>query len=249
MTDDLLGAMAILGRHPRASNAVFLVDVETDAGSIRALYKPVSGERPLWDFPRGELARREVATHAVARALGIDVVPNTVWREDAPLGPGSLQRWIEDASLADVDVTPEVPPGWHHVLDAELEDGTPVRLVHRDDEDLRALALLDAIVNNGDRKAGHILRDADGRLWAVDHGVTFHVEPRLRTVLWGFTGDPIPTAFADRMDTDLTLLPEVRIALDDAELEALDARMHALRATGVHPGPSPDWPAIPWPVY
>ena len=250
MTSDLLGPITIIGRHPRASNAVFLVDVQGDDGTVRALYKPVSGERPLWDFPRGELARREVATYAVAQALALDVVPDTVWRTDAPLGPGSLQRWITDASLDDVEVAQDVPPGWHHVLDAELEDGTPVCLIHRDDAALRALALLDAIVNNGDRKAGHILRDRNGHLWAVDHGVTFHAEPRLRTVLWGFVGEAIDTDLLARLDAELlTRLPALTAALDDAELHALTRRIQSLREAGVHPGPSPEWPAIPWPVY
>lgn len=249
MTTDLIGSVTILGRHPRASNAVFLVDVHGDEGIVRAIYKPVSGERPLWDFPRGELARREVATHAVATALGLDLVPDTVWVEQAPLGPGSLQRWIDDASLNDVEIVQEVPEGWHHVLDAELEDGTPVQLVHRDDAALRALAVLDAIVNNGDRKAGHILRDASGHLWAVDHGVTFHADPKLRTVLWGFVDDPIAPDLLARLDTDLTALPAVRSALDTTELDALVERVRALRESGVHPGPAPDWPAIPWPVY
>ena len=250
MSSDLLGSVSVLGRHPQASNAVFLVEVtQDDAPAVRAIYKPVAGERPLWDFPRGELARREVATHDVAQALGLSLVPMTIWRDDLPLGPGSLQRWVEEASLDDVDVVAEVPDGWCHVLDAELQDGTPVALVHRDLADLRALALLDAVVNNGDRKAGHILRDPAGHLWAVDHGVTFHAEPKLRTVLWGFEGEAIDADLLARLSIDLTDLPAVRIALDDSERAALADRVAVLRAEGVYPGPSPDWPAIPWPIY
>ena len=250
MSAELLGSVSILGRHPQASNAVFLVEVAQESGpAVRAIYKPVAGERPLWDFPRGELARREVATHDVALALGLPIVPTTIWRDDLPLGPGSLQRWVEEATLDDVDVVPAVPDGWCHVLDAELQDGTPVALVHRDLDDLRALALLDAVVNNGDRKAGHILRDPSGHLWAVDHGVTFHADPKLRTVLWGFEGAPIDAGLLDRLDAALTDLPSVRIALDDEERAALVERVALLRQEGVYPGPSPDWPAIPWPIY
>ena len=182
----LTTAVTVIGRHPHASNAAYVVECATDSAPVRALYKPAAGERQLWDFPDTVLGLREVAAYEVSQQLGIPHVPPTVWREDLPLGPGSLQLWIDDASVADVDVVESPDEGWLHVLDAELTDGTCVQVVHRDLPVLRALALLDAVMNNADRKAGHLLRDPEGRLWAVDHGVTFHAEPKLRTVLWGF---------------------------------------------------------------
>ncbi len=243
------GTVTIVGEHPDASNGVFIVDVTAGSTTTRALYKPISGERHLWDFPRGELARREVLTFALARAMHFTFVPDTVWRDDAPAGPGSLQRWIEPATTHDVAISTSVEAGWCHILDAQLSDGAPVVLVHRDLEDLRALAFFDAIVNNGDRKAGHILRDVSGDLFAIDHGVTFHADPKLRTVLWGFAGQRIPDDLLDRCDVDVRSVPEITETLDAVELEALQSRIALLKATKVHPAPDPSWPSIPWPIY
>ena len=245
----LHGAITLIGRHPAASNAVFLVDVANADTTVRALYKPVAGERPLWDFPGGALARREVAAHRFASALGLPVVPETVWREDGPHGPGSLQRWIESAEVVDVGVFETVEEAWLPVLDAELQDGTAVVVAHRDRSDLRAVAMLDALMNNADRKAGHLLRDAADALWAVDHGVTFHREPKLRTVLWGFAGQPL----ADDLVEVLTLVPAALDALTgwipEDEIDAVQGRADSLLGRGVFPAPTGEWPSIPWPIY
>lgn len=241
--------ITLIGRHPAASNAVFLVEVATDDGPVRALYKPVAGERPLWDFPEGALARREVAAHRFALALGIPVIPETVWRADGPHGPGSLQRWIESAEVVDVGVFEALEDAWLPVLDAELEDGTAVVVAHRDRSDLRAVALLDALMNNADRKAGHLLRDPGHALWAVDHGVTFHREPKLRTVLWGFAGQPL----ADDLVDVLTRVPSALAALDgwipEEEIDSVQGRADSLLGRGVFPAPTGEWPSIPWPIY
>ena len=243
------GAVQIVGRHPVASNAVFVVDVELDDRRERAIYKPVAGERELWDFPSGNLARREVAAYRFANALGIDVIPVTVWRDDLQHGPGSLQRWIDDAEPKDVEVVTEVADGWLHVLDAELQDGTPVVVAHRDSPDLRMLAVLDALMNNADRKAGHVLRDPDGKLWAVDHGVTFHAESKLRTVLWGFVGQPLDDAHVEALVAVPNALDAVSDWLDDIELDAIQGRADSLLGRGLFPAPSGEWPAIPWPIW
>ncbi len=237
MIELLRGAtLEVLGRHPYASNQVFIVQCRGE-GELRAIYKPVAGERPLWDFPRGELARREVATYALSELLGLGLVPPTVWREDGPLGPGSLQLWIEDAELTDVDIVQQPEAGWCAVLDAQLEDGTEVTVVHRDLPELRELAFFDAVLNNGDRKAGHMLRDAQGRLWAVDHGVTFHADPKLRTVLWGFRGEAVADALLDRLGALDVELPELRSALDAKELRALQERAQGLLRARAYPDP------------
>lgn len=243
-----VGAIEVIGRHPLASNAAFLVRLE-GYDRLLALYKPVAGERPLWDFPGGNLAWREVAAYRFATALGLDCVPPTVWREDAPYGPGSLQRWVEEAEVRDVVVAQAAPSGWLPVLEAQLEDGTDVVVAHDDRADLRMLALLDALMNNADRKGGHLLRDADGGLVAVDHGVTFHHEDKLRTVLWGFTGDAFGAdelALLDRLQEATVVLHDL---LTEVEVQAVRARGHALRQAGCFPTPSPNWPAIPWPVF
>ena len=243
------GAITVLGRHPYASNNAYVVQCETETASCRALYKPVAGERALWDFPDTALAAREVAAFAVAEALDLQCIPETVWRDDAPAGPGSLQRWIDDASIEDVAVLTDYDDSWLHVFEAQLTDGTDVHVVHRDSEELRAIAFLDVLLNNADRKAGHLLRGPDGHLWGVDHGVTFHAEPKLRTVLWGFVGQTIADELLARLSVPLHELPEVASVLNEAELAALQDRMQALLRTRVYPEPSPDWPAVPWPVF
>lgn len=244
-----LGDVTILGRHPQASNMALVVECTLDDRTARALYKPASGERPLWDFPGAVLGRREVAAFEFAIALGFDFVPPTIWRDDLPLGPGSLQLWIEDASTSDVDVFATVPSGWLPVLEATTEDGGRVHVAHCDDPDLRALAFLDVLMNNADRKAGHLLRDARGSLHAVDHGVTFHVEPKLRTVLWGFASQPIDSELLQRADPAVVELPALQGSLTSEELSALASRIETLRTEQVYPMPSPDWPAIPWPIF
>nr|WP_179755976.1 SCO1664 family protein [Kineococcus aurantiacus] len=198
------GELRVRGRLADASNATLYSTVETDEGELACVYKPVSGERPLWDFPDRTLARREVASYAVSASTGWDVVPPTVFR-DGPLGPGSVQLWLQQdgadpadaddvvlpapgAGLIDIVATRRVPPGWHTVLDAEDGGGRAVSLVHADDLRLRRIAVLDVVLNNADRKGGHVLPGWSGAVHGVDHGLTFHEEPKLRTVLWGFGG-------------------------------------------------------------
>lgn len=243
------GEISILGRHPAASNTVFLVDVTLQDVTARAIYKPVAGERPLWDFPQGNLARREVAASAFITALGFAFVPPTVWRDEAPYGAGSLQLWVDDATIEDVEIMDVLSDGWLRVLDAELQDGTPVIVAHRNADELRAIALLDAVMNNGDRKAGHLLRDPRGALWAVDHGVTFHTDPKLRTVLWGFLDEPISSDLQEVLRAVPNALHAVGPWLSPAEIDGIQQRTHELLTTGVFPRPSGEWPAIPWPIY
>ncbi len=192
------------GRLADASNATLYSVVRDGEQGLACVYKPVAGERPLWDFPDDTLARREVASYAVSATTGWHVVPPTVFR-DGPLGPGSVQLWLQqdgaDPADADevvlpspgaglIDIVPprRIEPGWHTVLEAEDGAGRPVALVHADDLRLRRIAVLDVVLNNADRKGGHVLPGWSGAVHGVDHGLTFHEEPKLRTVLWGFAG-------------------------------------------------------------
>ncbi len=190
------GDLDLHGRILPASNAAFLGDVVLGEGRVACIYKPVAGERPLWDFPDGTLAARERASYLVSEALGWDVVPLTVLR-DGPLGHGMVQQWreplVRDDGAAEpdpVDIVPvgRTPAGYLHVLDAEDAYGRDVSLVHEDTEPLRRMAVFDIVVNNADRKGGHVLAMPDGHRYGVDHGVTLHVQDKLRTVLWGWAG-------------------------------------------------------------
>ena len=227
------GELEPIGWLVGSSNNAMVVRVSP--GDLLAVWKPTAGERPLFDFPLGTLTRREVAAYLVSEALGWEIVPPSLLR-DGPHGEGMLQQWIEVDEAADV-----------------------VDMVNGDDPRLRRIAVFDAIVNNTDRKAGHLLPVAGGHLHAVDHGVTFSTVPKLRTVLWAWEGEPFD-------DGELSGLLRVRDALGTAaapgqlaaalaellfvdEIEATRARLGELLATGHFPSPNPEWPAIPWPPY
>ncbi|GGK42320.1 phosphatidylinositol kinase [Pilimelia terevasa] len=247
------GVLHLTGRLTEASNTTLYGHVATPRGDLPCVYKPVRGERPLWDFPNGSLAGREVAAYLVAEAAGWPLVPPTVLR-DGPLGPGSCQLWVADADAPPVGFVPadEVPGDWLPVLAARDEDGRPYVLAHADDPALATLAVFDVLVNNADRKGGHVLRGADGHLVGVDHGLCFHREDKLRTVLWGWAGRPLPArvrADLRRLATALTgpLAAALAAHLRPAEIAALAARTAALEGSGVFPPPPVDRTAIPWP--
>ena len=232
--------------------------VAAGGGSGLAIYKPVSGERPLWDFPDGTLAAREVAAYAISAAGGWDVVPETVLR-DGPRGPGSVQRWVGDPAIEPeyvVDVvTPEaVPDGWLPVLRGEGARGEPVVVVHEDSDLTRAVAALDAVLNNSDRKGSHLVREG-AFLRGFDNGLSLHEEDKLRTVFWGFAGQPLGEVEVRRITAVHDLVADgtsaLRVQLDQlitpAEVSALLVRCRRLLERGTYPRPTGDWPAIPWP--
>ncbi|SCL28553.1 SCO1664 family protein [Micromonospora inyonensis] len=249
------GEFVLEGRLVDASNTTLRGTLTLDGVTVRCVYKPIRGERPLWDFPDGTLADREVAAYLVSRATGWDLVPPTVLR-DGPFGPGSCQLWIDEPSDAEplVGFVPAdtVPPRWFPIAAARDDDGTPYALAHADDPRLARLAVLDAVLNNADRKGGHVLVGPDDRIHGVDHGVTFHVDEKLRTVLWGWSGRPLPEDAVRMLDAlagqvDGTLGEELAAHLTLTEIRRLAARIHALRESGRFPLPSQDWPAVPWP--
>lgn len=255
---DLLthGRIEVRGRLVEASNATLLCSVELDGTSSDCVYKPVRGERPLWDFPEGTLAGREVASYLVSEALGWGLVPTTIMR-DGPFGPGMLQVWVnshEGSELVDVLAPERVPRDWLTVLHAEDEQGAPLVLAHADHPDLRSLAVLDVVLNNADRKGGHVLHTPDGRVLGIDHGVSLNADDKLRTVLWGWLGQPVGEPVTDELrglrdDLDGALGRELAEHITPKEARALRDRIDRLLADGVLPAPSGDWPAIPWPPF
>ena len=223
------GELEITGRLVDASNATLFGMMHHDGTTLEVIYKPVAGERPLWDFPDGTLADREYAAFLLSDGTGMDLVPPTILR-DGPAGLGMVQRWI------DVD-----------------ENIDLASYFAQDKQELRQLALFDAVINNTDRKIGHLLPDQNGHLFACDHGVTFHAEDKLRTVLWQWAGDPLTdeefSALGEMMnfiDSHVSLLSA---HLTEEEIEATGKRINRLLADGIMPLPSEDWPAIPWPAY
>ncbi|MGW4321493.1 SCO1664 family protein [Streptomyces sp. NPDC004684] len=250
------GELTVRGRIREASNAALFCTVALDGREASCVYKPVAGERPLWDFPDGTLAGREVAAYEVSEATGWGLVPPTVLR-DGPYGEGMVQLWIDasaEAELLALIDAEEPGPGWKAIGFAEVDEDRTALLVHADDERLRRLAVLDAVLNNADRKGGHLLPTADGRLYGIDHGVTFNVENKLRTLLWGWAGEPLPAeavgvlkGLRDALGEGAALAARLTGLITPAETDATRARVDALLASGVHPEPSGEWPAIPWP--
>jgi len=257
------GELELQGRIMPASNATFFGEAVLDGLKVACVYKPVAGERPLWDFPSRTLANRERAAYLVSEALGWGIVPLTILR-DGPHGRGMVQLWCEPADSGDgldpVDLCPTdaLPEGYLHVLDATDGSGRDVSLVHEDSVALRRMAVFDAVVNNADRKGGHVLAMADGHRYGVDHGVCFHVEEKLRTVLWGWAGERLDpedrvavAAMGERL-RDLDTggeLAALRTLLDREEVATLARRCLTLARRGRMPVPSGSWPSIPWPAF
>jgi uncharacterized repeat protein (TIGR03843 family) len=252
------GKLTVIGRIRSASNATFLCEARLGKTTVQCVYKPVAGEQPLWDFPDGTLAGREVAAFLVSEALGWDIVPHTTIRP-GPAGPGMIQLWVEQpddpeaTGMVDLCPADAVPPGYFSVLTAYDYSGGEVALVHADDPQLRRMAVFDVIVNNADRKGGHVLTDAEGRVYGVDHGVSLHVHDKLRTVLWGWAGTSIDdetlTAVENlREQVDATLGEQLREHITAAEISALRSRVAALLEGPVMPMPHRRSP-LPWPAF
>ena len=255
------GTLTVEGRVVTASNVTLYARVDPDEGiAVPCVYKPVSGERPLWDFPDGTLAARERVAYLVSEIGGWHLIPATVLR-DGPLGLGMCQQWVtgeseqpQDGGWVDLlDGARHAPDGWLAVLSGVDPTGRDVTLAHRDSTPLRSLALLDAVLNNADRKGGHLLTDRDGRLWAVDHGLCCHADPKLRTVLWGWrsvTLSQAELAQLDHLQQWLANEPEeLADLLTPRERGALVHRVSTLRATAKFPEPVPGLPALPWPAF
>jgi uncharacterized repeat protein (TIGR03843 family) len=251
---DLATAELVLtGRLATASNATFLAGI----GDAVVVYKPVAGEAPLWDFPSGTLAHREMAAYLVSETLGWGVVPRT-WLRGGPRGEGMVQLWQEqDQAQRAVDLVPtdDVPDtGWRSVLEGLDQDEQRITLVHEDTPALRRMAVFDVIVNNADRKGDHVLTMADGHRHGVDHGLTFHHEDKLRTVLWGWLGEALSAeelGGIDRVADGLhgELGQSLAELLSAEEVAALAERCARLRAEGCFPAPSGEMPAVPWPLF
>ena len=235
MTDSLLdhlsqGEMVVEGRLVDASNATLLVDIEYAGNTLKAIYKPIMGERPLWDFPDGQLAFRERAAFLISEAAHFNLVPLTILRDGA-FGIGMVQKWVD------------------------IDESIDLALYFKEDNpELRSVALFDAIINNTDRKIGHLLPESTGSLYICDHGVTFHQEDKLRTVLWQWAGDEFTPEEVSQLNDLYTLIvdgsiPELNELITADEVTALISRIDRLLSEGVFPQPSPDWPAIPWPPF
>jgi uncharacterized repeat protein (TIGR03843 family) len=226
------GEITIKGEFVWGSNYTYLAEVCTNGNKVLSVYKPSRGERPLWDFPASSLARRETAAYVVSEALGWQLVPPTVYRKQAPIGPGSLQLYIEH------------DPELHYF-----------NLAETDRQRLRPVVLFDLLINNADRKGSHLLFDNNHHLWLIDHGICFHAEDKLRTVIWDFAGQPIPpelcqalTRFQHQLEPSMALYKELQALLSQREIKALAARAEYLGSIKQFPEPNPAERSFPWPL-
>jgi hypothetical protein len=234
------GSLNLQGEFVWGSNYTFLIQVEHENDRLQAVYKPVRGERPLWDFPKASLAQREVAAYLVSQAMEWNFVPPTVLREDGPFGPGSLQLYVEH------------DPEYHYFNFSET-----------DRQRLRPVALFDAVVNNADRKGSHILFDPDDRMWLIDHGLCFNALDKLRTVIWDFAGELISEEYCNKLENfrrklepnqasksgsnPLPFVSRLSQYLTQGEINALGKRIDRLLSSGIFPGPDPNRRHYPWP--
>ncbi len=218
------GDLEVVGRLIDASNASLLCKLKN---GLQVIYKPIAGERPLWDFKSGSLAGREVAAFELSQLGGFNLVPATVLRE-GPFGKGAVQRWI--------------------VIDEGID---VVKFGTSQDERLRQMVLFDAIINNTDRKFGHLLISREGELYGCDHGVCFHSDDKLRTVLWQWAGEKITSSETECLESLKSLIPDSGLAdyLESQEIKAMEVRINRILETGVLPEPAQDWPAVPYPPY
>jgi len=224
------GEILVTGRLVDASNATLYASCEVKERTLTCIYKPIAGERPLWDFPDGTLANREYLTFLISHWLGLHLVPPTVLR-DGPYGTGMVQLWI------DIDESVDL-----------------MEFFKGDNPELRKIALLDLITNNTDRKIGHLIPTSEGAVYGCDHGVTFHTEDKLRTVLWQWAKQPFTPA-----ELELLQLAKMLIAtekrdvvlglIEEEELVATVDRIDRALSDKCFPEPNPDWPAVPWPPF
>lgn len=225
------GELALDGEFLWGSNYTFSVQVSYEGMTVQGVYKPTRGERPLWDFPKATLAKRETAAYLVSEALNWRLVPPTVYRKQAPIGPGSVQLYVEH--------DPE-----YHYFNFSAEDR----------QRLRPVAIFDILINNADRKGSHVLIDQEDHLWLIDHGICFHRESKLRTVIWDFAGESIPADLCDDLNRFISMLqPDcefyIRLQgyLSREEIKAIAARARYLMNSGRFPNPHPNRRPYPWP--
>lgn len=227
----LSGELRIVGRFLWGSNYTFLAEVQSDDETLAAVYKPSRGERPLWDFAKGSLAAREVVASLTSDELDWGLVPPTVLRTDGPVGPGSLQLYVD----TNID--------YHYFSFSDAEK-----------DRLRPIAVFDLVINNADRKGGHVIIGTDDHIWSIDHGVSFHVEHKLRSVIWDFAMEPISKSlladlegFYDRLTSEQGLRKTYLDLLSETEIDALFRRIENILADPVFPEPTSQW-SYPWPL-
>ena len=249
------GEIEIEGLIPDSTNGALKLLITKGDEQIAAIAKPDVSIRPLWDFPNMDLNKREYATFLFDRQLELGFVPETVIRDIAGFGNALVQHWIRETEndLIIVQSPDNIPKSYLRVLQGYDELNKLITLAHKDDQDLRKLCLIDLIINNADRKGNHLITDGNNKMWAIDHGVSWHEEPKIRTVLWGWINQEFN-------ESDLDLLSLAKSTLEDwlandfqylekSEIECALERLDELVKNKRFPAPGSEWPAVPWPIF
>ena len=250
-----IGEIEIEGLIPDSTNGALKLLITKGDEQIAAIAKPDVSIRPLWDFPKMDLNKREYATFLFDRKLELGFVPETVIRDISGIGNALVQHWIRESEndLIIVQSPDNIPKSYLRVLQGYDELNKLITLAHKDDQDLRKLCLIDLIINNADRKGNHLITDGNNKMWAIDHGVSWHEEPKIRTVLWGWINQEFN-------DGDLDLLSLAKSTLEDwlandfqylenSEIECALERLDELVKNKRFPAPGSEWPAVPWPIF
>lgn len=251
----LTGNIEIQGLIPESSNGALKASIKNGKEEISVIIKPTALIRPLWDFPELDLNNRELATYELSEKLNLNFVPVCIKRILPEIGECLIQEWIEevDNQLIIVRSDSDIPKHYKKVINGYDELNKLVCLAHDNNKDLKKIAIFDLIINNADRKGGHILKDQNEKIWIIDHGVTWHQENKLRTILWGWIGENLS-------NEDIKLLELAKIAIFEwiengahllriEELQAALNRIEVVLEQGKFPEPSKEWPAIPWPIF
>lgn len=249
------GEIEIEGLIPDSTNGALKLLITNGDEQIAAIAKPDVSIRPLWDFPNMDLNKREYATFLFDRKLELGFVPETVIRDISGIGNALVQHWIRETEndLIIVQSPDNIPKSYLRVLQGYDELNKLITLAHKDDQDLRKLCLIDLIINNADRKGNHLITDGNNKMWAIDHGVSWHEEPKIRTVLWGWINQEFN-------DGDMDLLTLAKSTLEDwlandfqylenSEIECALERLDELVKNKRFPAPGSEWPAVPWPIF
>ena len=251
----LTGVIEIEGLIPDSSNGALKVLVSKPNESMNAIIKPEVSIRPLWDFPDMDLNNREYATYLLDRALNLNYVPETVMRNVEGIGKSLIQEWVKesDNDLIIVKSPEDIPKDYLKVLQGYDELNKLITLAHKDVRELRNLCLFDLVINNADRKGGHLLVDSDNKMWAIDHGVSWHFESKIRTVLWGWIDESFNDEDVDLLNKAKDALQrwakEEFIYLSSDEIGQAIERVEELLKENTFPQPGDQWPAVPWPIF
>lgn len=245
----------VIGQITSASNVALLIENSSSKNKFKAIYKPKSGIRELWDFPGNDLIEREYASYLLSKESNLNFIPATVIREISDFGEGMVQKWVDDSEIKSVGIFKKdaVPEAFITILEANDGQANLVKVAVEDSPWLDSLTIFDAVINNSDRKASHILTDPSGANWAIDHGVTWHLDNKLRTVLWAKAGQTLSSGALStikKIEKGLDSCSDLLINyLSQAEIEQSVNRLAQITSAGVFPMPQGDWPAIPWPVF